>query len=100
MPQQQRDLLFATGNVVGVEECSVSSLQPQHFADVTRRPLTLVLWGMTDRFGVAPKQRVDVLKAKNWNEARSYCEDLRPTIHVYDNLDVVTRWEKPEGAEP
>lgn len=102
MSQQQRDLLFSTGNVVDVVECSLHSLQPEFFKRVTRRPLTLVLWGMADRYGVAPTAGVEVFEVDRWGDAHNYCQGLRP--HGEDWKDDEgkdhhwTVWDKPTAV--
>lgn len=99
MNQQQRDLLFSTGNVVDVQECSLFSLQTEFFKRVTRRPLTIVLWGMADRYGVAEQTGVEVLEAKTWSDAHNYCQGLRPRQEDWTDDEgkphTWTVWEKP-----
>ena len=99
MSQQQRDLLFATGDVVHVAECSTSSLQPQYFASVARRPIMLILWGMSDRYGVAQQQGVEVIEASAWNTAHLYCEGFRSRAEEREDGTVATMWERPGGMQ-
>lgn len=73
MSQQQRDLIFATGNVIGVAECSTYSLQAEYFKTYLRRPLVIVLWGMEDRYGEAAEAGLTVLMAKTWSDVYHYC---------------------------
>lgn len=78
MNRLQRDLLFATGNVIRVQECPLHSLQPEFFKVVTRRPLTIILWGMKDRHGVGEKEGAEIFEVNSWGDAHNYCQGLRP----------------------
>lgn len=103
MSQLQRDLLFATGNVVDVVECSLHSLQCEFFARVTRRPLMLVLWGMADRYDVATEAGVEVVEVDCWGDASNYCKHLRPTVERWTDekggKHDWTVWRKPPPPE-
>lgn len=82
MSQMQRDLLFSTGNVLGVKECSIHSLQPEFFQEVLYRPLVLILWGMADRYGCAEEKKVGLWEVKSWSEAYQMCQTNIPAISI------------------
>lgn len=82
MSQQQRELLFATSNVLAVVECSTYSLQEEYFQRIKHRPLTLLLWEMEDRYGVASSERAEVVQVKSWGDAYAYCRHLRPSTEA------------------
>jgi len=98
MNDLQRDLLFATGNVLAVKECCLYSLQPEFFKDIKHRPLAIVLWGMADRYGVAEDLGIQTFEAISWGEAHSYCLNLRLSLEQCEdesgNPDCHVRWEK------
>lgn len=74
LPPEMRERLFATGNVVGIVECSTYSLQPEHIERYKRWPLTLLLWGMADRYEVAAEAKVEVIEVRDWSEAYRCCQ--------------------------
>lgn len=72
--RRSRELLFSTGTVWDIRECAIHSLQLEFFNDISRRPLTLILWGMADRYGVARDKGVEVVEVNGWNEAFALCD--------------------------
>lgn len=75
--QSMRDHIFGTGTVVDVIECPTYSLKQEYIKSIVRRPLTVVLWGMEDRYDVAAKSDVEVIPAKDYGEVMSLCEGRR-----------------------
>lgn len=85
MSQQQRDLLFSTGNVLAARECAIHSLQREFFQGVVVRPLTLLLWGMADRYGVTDDlDGVEWIEVQDWSEAYHLCQEMRPRVQQPD----------------
>lgn len=72
MSQLQRDLLFATGTVVGVFESPVYSLQEEMLGPYQVRPLTVVLWGMANRYGLG-FPGMTIVEVTTWSDARAVC---------------------------
>lgn len=103
MSASMRDLLFATGNVVDVRECCLHSVQPEFFANVSQRPLTLVLWGMADRYGEAERAGLEVVQVDNWGDALAYCNHLWPYQETWTDsggtVHPMTHWKQREFAE-
>jgi hypothetical protein len=98
MSQQHRDLFFSTGNVLGVIECDLFSLQEEHIARYLlpgTREIILVLWGMSDRYGIVARHPhiVDCFEAKDWNAAYMYCSHKRPEAKSW--VDEETGQEHP-----
>jgi hypothetical protein len=114
LDQMCREQLFATGNLVGYEECSTYSLQLEYLRRYTRRPLTVILWGMADRYGVGPKLGVEIITLDG-NESSStigyYLENRRPVTYTrwFDDerapdeppiLLTTTYWLRPDDPKP
>lgn len=98
MSQQHRDLFFATGNVLGVIECDLFSLQEEHITRYLQpgtRKIILVLWGMSDRYGIVARYPhiVDCFEVKDWSSAHSYCQHRRPEAKAW--IDEETGKEMP-----
>lgn len=77
LPRQQRELLIGAGRgaVLDIIECSTYSLQADFFKNIKRRPLTLILWGMEDRYGIAEQQSVEILAARSFGDALTFIEE-------------------------
>lgn len=80
LPQKMREqlLIGAEGRLIDIIESSKYSLQLEFFSHITRRPLTVILWGMEDRYGVATSARVEILVANDYGDASRYSQDKRP----------------------
>jgi len=83
-------LIGAEGKLIAIIESSIYSLQPEIFRHITRRPLTVILWGMEDRYNVAASQKVEILVANGYSDVSHYCNDLRPR----KVSDTETIWER------
>mgnify|MGYP001565337016 CR=1 FL=1 len=93
LDQMCREQLFSTGHLVGYQECSTYSLQPEYLKRYTRRPLTVILWGMADRYEVGPALGVEVItldRHESSSTVRYYLENRRPVTY--------TRWFDDERA--
>lgn len=84
--------LFSTGNLLGLIESPLYSFQPEMVKRYTRRPLTVVLWGMADRYGVGPEIGVDVVTAGSSSDVQAILEGRR--------LVKYTRWFQPDEDGP
>lgn len=97
MSQMQRDQLFWTGRVLEVRECNLFSLQFEMVKHVPRRPLVVVLWGMSDRYAVAPPMGIEVIEVKDFHSAYMVCQDCRAREETKEVDGIVLRstvWER------
>ena len=94
LDQMCREQLFSTGNLIGFHEVSLYSLQPEMLTRYTRRPLTVILWGMADRYGVGPALGVEIITLP----AETYSSDIG---HIVENRRLVyyTRYREPTEDE-
>jgi hypothetical protein len=86
LDQMCREQLFATGNLIGYHESSLYSLQPENLKLYTRRPLTVILWGMADRYDVGPALGVEIITLPAHESSSTigyYLENRRPVTYTH-----------------
>ena len=92
--RSSRDYLFSTGNLLDLQEQSIYSFQEEMVKRFTRRPLTVILWGMADRYGVGDAIGVEVITLKENASVSDVCSLLENR-----RLVQYTRWYEP-GDRP
>jgi len=85
-------MYFATGNVFDIFESPLYSLQPEYFAAIKYRPLTLILVGVRDRYGVALAEGVDVIEC-SLRDAYQYCLHQRLISETAEGGSTLRTWD-------
>ena len=90
--KRSREMYFATGNVFDIFESPLYSLQPEYFAAIKYRPLTLILVGVRDRYGVALAEGVDVIEC-SLRDAYQYCLHQRLISETAEGGSTLRTWD-------
>jgi hypothetical protein len=97
-----RDWIVETGNVLEIVRSELYSLQwtELHLDHITRRPLTVVLYNMSDRYGYGEgsgkNEPFEVVEVKSLSDAAKVCDHLR----YREWPDTITYSADPESPYP